>query len=264
VPVFVTHCLENISGLPRFIKELQGLRGENREEIDEAMRKADEQMFSNGIVAVGDISNGSSSFAIKETSNIYYHTFLEVFGLDPKDANKVFKQASELQKQAQDLGLSACITPHAAYSVSSELFELMHNEEGFFSMHNQESESENELFKFGKGELAKSLQSLGANMEKFGVTGNSSLKSVLSYFPTNCKLQLVHNTFTTKYDLEFATSYSDSIYWCFCPRANRYIEDALPDFNLFVPAKSLNFLVSSSFLPVQIVHNLKPSYQYRL
>ena len=47
----------------------------------EAARLADEQMWREGVGAVGDIANDTSVFGVKERSNIRYRTFAEVFGL---------------------------------------------------------------------------------------------------------------------------------------------------------------------------------------
>lgn len=48
----------------------------------------------------------------------------------------------------------------------------------------------------------------------------------------------VHNTFTTAADVALAED--PHTYWCFCPKANRYIEDALPDYSIF-PEESICF-----------------------
>jgi len=67
-PGFVnTHChlelshLHNLTpkqtGLVEFIKSVQQLRGASEDVIAEAAFAADEQMYHNGIIAVGDISN---------------------------------------------------------------------------------------------------------------------------------------------------------------------------------------------------------------
>jgi cytosine/adenosine deaminase-related metal-dependent hydrolase len=45
---------------------------------------------------------------------------------------------------------------------------------------------------------------------------------------------LVHNTYSTLEDINWAHLYSSVIYWCFCPNANLYIEDRLPDFQTFI------------------------------
>jgi len=46
------------------------------------------------------------------------------------------------------------------------------------------------------------------------------------------KTLLVHNTFTSKADVEFAEAYHPNLYWCLCPNANLYIENRLPDVDM--------------------------------
>ena len=48
------------------------------------------------------------------------------------------------------------------------------------------------------------------------------------------KLLLVHNTFSTAKDIQLAHAHSENVYWCFCPNANLYIENRLPDFDIFI------------------------------
>ena len=45
------------------------------------------------------------------------------------------------------------------------------------------------------------------------------------------KVLLVHNTYTSEEEIMRAT---DSCYWCFCPKANLYIENRLPNIPLFL------------------------------
>jgi cytosine/adenosine deaminase-related metal-dependent hydrolase len=40
---------------------------------------------------------------------------------------------------------------------------------------------------------------------------------------------LVHNTFSNKADIDFAQKEHQKLYWCLCPNANLYIENALPN-----------------------------------
>ena len=51
------------------------------------------------------------------------------------------------------------------------------------------------------------------------------------------KTLLVHNTYTTKKDVEWATKQNDDLYWCTCPQANLYIEGLLPNYNNFINVK---------------------------
>ncbi|HCQ29381.1 MAG TPA: amidohydrolase [Flavobacteriales bacterium] len=233
------------TGLPKFIRQIPEIREIDVEQKAEAIKNADKDMYENGIVACGDISNTADSFETKIHSNIQYHTFLEVFGSLPDIADKVMENAQKLkneyislfQKNGKTPKIS--ITPHAPYSISEPLLKYLTNvcdtEEGIMSVHNQETESENEMFKAGSGELLDVLKSFGLSYDWWKPTGFNSLPSFMSRFGKCQKNILVHNTFTTQQDIEWMYKYSPENYWCFCPNANLYIEDKLPDFSVFKP-----------------------------
>ena len=245
-PGFVnTHChlelshlknkVQRATRLPRFIQELQQIRTADEKEIDQAIAIADEQMQKNGIVAVGDISNGSSTFKKKKSSSIYYHSFVELFGFDPKKANSVYERGMELKKLAEEQQLSASLIPHSPYSVSKALFNLISatQQNSPLSIHNQETAAENELYQSGKGELAEMLAAFGNNIDDFEIAKSNSLPAYLKLLPVNQKLLLVHNTYTTAEDIELAERLNSNLYWCFCPKANLYIENTLPHIEEF-------------------------------
>lgn len=245
-PGFVnTHChleLSYLKGkvaentqLHGFVSELMAVRdGYSDEERLAAIKKADEEMYNNGIVAVGDISNGASTFHQKEQSKIKYHTFVEVFGLDKKDGENIFNRAKLLQQKFNN----ASITPHAPYSLSSQLKNLVNQEDdNLMTIHNQETASENELFKKGSGALFNQLSKFSEEIKTWQPTGKNSLPSYLTSFSKHKRILLVHNTFTDKNDIDFAKNYSNNIYWCFCPNANQYIENSQPNYELFLDEK---------------------------
>jgi cytosine/adenosine deaminase-related metal-dependent hydrolase len=227
------------TGLTGFISLIRQLQKQSSmEEILSAIVKANIEMLNNGIVAVGDISNKNHSFEIKTVNGIYYHTFLEVFNVNPDLAEEEIKKTVPLTDELKNRHLHFSVTSHAPYSASKNLFELVSESavknHFILSMHNQESESENEMFLDNSGLMIEFFKSIGISVEHLKSTGKSSLQSVLPLLPKENKILLVHNTFTSRQDIQFAQQYSKNIYWCFCPNANLYIENALPDFEIFI------------------------------
>ena len=132
-------------GLPDFISRVPKYRKARSSDIQESITRADAQMHSNGIVAVGDISNTSDTFNIKSKSPIHYHTFIELFTTDESKVDSVFSNGLELKKKCKT---SASLVPHASYSVAQKLLhKIRDNNVGeLISIHNQETSSEDELF----------------------------------------------------------------------------------------------------------------------
>lgn len=245
-PGFVnTHChleLSHMKGkvaektsLPGFITSLQSQRKASSEEIQSAIEKADSEMWHNGIVAVGDICNSEDTIAQKNKSKIYYHSFIELFGFNPISADEIFIRALALSERFRTLSNS--IVPHSPYSVSKELFKKIksyaQNINKTLTIHNQETPSENELYKSKTGAMAAMLQQFKLDLSAWKNSGLNSLPSIITYFPETNPLILVHNTFTSENDIDVATSKHENLFWCLCPNANLYIENTLPDVNLF-------------------------------
>ncbi len=239
-------------GLPNFIQSVRELRLKTSQtERLEAIRQADLEMQREGVVLVGDIANGTESIPTKTQSPIHYHTFVEVFGLDKYKADTMFSMALSVQKEFEKAQLSANITPHATYSVSSKLFELITNwaysHNGIISIHNQETESENDMFRNKSGALVKGFQNQNIDLDNWHPTGQNALISALVQLPKCLKTNLVHNTFTSQEDIDKALIYSKFLYWTLCPHANKYIENQLPDIPLLAKNK-LNICLGTDSL----------------
>jgi len=245
VPGFInTHChlelshlkekIKEKTGLPDFVSQISKVRICDEQIIKKAIKTADTKMIFEGIVAVGDISNTNYSFETKKNSKIKYHTFLEVFSVDNNKANIVFNKAENLKAELKTKNLSCSIVPHAPYSVSDKLFELIKNRDNntIVTIHNQETASENQLFINKAGKLYEKLKEIGVDYDNFKVSGKNSLETISKKLQKNNNLLLVHNTYSTKEDIEKAISYFKNLYWCLCPNANLYIENKLPDINL--------------------------------
>ena len=252
-PGFInTHCHLELShmrsqvsektGMMGFIKEILSKRSAfTEQEIQDAIADADSEMIKNGIVAVGDISNNNDTFNQKAKSSIFYHTFIEVFDFNPDKAAEIFASALNLGNQLKQL--SSSIVPHAPYSVSEKLFRLIAEEavkkNSIISIHNQESLAESELFISHSGPMFEAFSKTGINMELIPKTGVNSLRTTIPKLPLTQKTLLVHNTFTTKEDIRWLNSPDSrlptpNLFWCTCPNANMYIENKLPNYNIFI------------------------------
>lgn len=236
------------TGITGFIKELLVNRAQaSLAEITHAIALAEEEMIQNGIVAVGDIVNTDHTFTQKSLQHLHYHTFIELFDPGEEKADEVFEKGLNLERKLKQIIPSShtcSIVPHAPYTVSPQLLKRITEHaqatNSLLTIHNQESESENELFEKKTGKLYDFFLDSGINTDYLQQTGHSSLRSLLANLPRNIKILFVHNTFTKKNDLDLASVYSKFLYWCFCAKANLYIENQLPDF--------ANFISQSSYL----------------
>lgn len=232
-------------GLPQFIIELIDYRnqflvpGENdaTAAIEASINASITEMIENGIVGVGDISNDSYTFNSKAGSQLHFHTFIECFGFFPDKAEKYFQHSLELFEKAVAMNLAASITPHAPYSVPPALFKrifsFQENSPVLFSYHSQESAAEATFFQNGSGDFGKVLQHFSIPSTVFFPTGKNSLQSVIDYFPADRKILFVHNTMSDASDLAHIARQLPGAYFCFCPNANLYIENKLPQYGLF-------------------------------
>ncbi|MET3112979.1 cytosine/adenosine deaminase-related metal-dependent hydrolase [Pedobacter sp. CG_S7] len=236
----LSHLFEKIpehTGLQDFVRQVIKHRGTEENRVLEAMYAADVEMYKNGIVAVGDISNLLISRGVKLSSELYYHTFVETLGFDPQKAVAIMEKSKSLR--AAFSPLTATVNPHAPYSVSKELFAEIRRysatTENLISMHNQETVDENLLFEEKKGAFVKLYEFLGLDISFFDASGKSSLQSVLPELPAG-KTLLVHNTYTNEADVTFAQSLHENLFWCLCPNANLYIENRLPQVKMLQQA----------------------------
>lgn len=213
------------------------------------MEEADRQMWKNGIVAVADVANSIDSKEVKENSSIYYYTFIELLSFEPDRAKDVFRDGVDLLEKFSPL--HASIVPHAPYSTSKELFRFIGKfcgESGSpLTIHNQESEDENKLYRYKTGDFLKFYKDLGINVDFFKPQARNSIQSIIPLIPVQQRTMLVHNTYTSLKDIYFILRSGRAVTWCFCPNANLYIENRLPkvemflyhDFNITVGTDSL-------------------------
>ena len=240
VPGFVNcHCHLELShmkgssergtGLSNFIFGVRSKRDSGAEDLISHCEKADNEMFTGGVVLCADISNTSSSFEIKGRSRIRYISLLEVFGIDPAKAQKRIAEIKKVAAECSSLNLPFYIVPHALYSTSLPLLRLIkelgiHNK--VTSVHFMESSGEREFLNNYSGPIADSYRKSGL-MPALPETVASHSEAVLNEITSSGNLILVHNTFADRETVEKLGKRAHT-FWCLCPGSNLFIEDKLP------------------------------------
>lgn len=251
VPGFInTHCHLELShmkgvaktgtGLLPFLETVVNFRDVSEEQILAAIEAADREMYDEGIVAVGDISNKTDTSATKEKSEIKYYTFVEMFDFLQDDwAEKTFGDYWKVfEGQSEGNGNRKSCVPHAPYTVSKQLFKKLKEttEEGqTISIHNQETPHEDALFLNKTGDFLKFYDAFKISIEAFEPTKQTAIHYALENMNPNCRTLFVHNTMTGTVDIEAAHHWGgDKVYWATCANANLYIENRMPNYQHFI------------------------------
>lgn len=234
------------TGLIEFLCSVVTKRDFPRELIDNEIRKAEKEMYDNGIVAVGDIGNTADTAGVKSNSKIHWQNFVEVLSFTDEKANENIEHYKKVAAQF-DTGYGprtmvhrTSLVPHAPYSISPKTFQLINKltSQQVISIHNQEHPAEDELYKTGGGDYLKLFKIFGINQSPFPVTGLSSIRSVLPHFTNGQTIFLIHNTFMPEEDVVFAKEYAATnglkLVWCLCINANLYIENKVPPVDMLM------------------------------
>ncbi|NET35749.1 MAG: amidohydrolase family protein [Cyanothece sp. SIO1E1] len=250
VPGFInTHCHLELShmlgkvntgtGLLEFIRNVVSYRDVPMEEIEAAIVKADQEMWENGIVAVGDISNKLDTAAQKSESPIRYYSFVEMFDFRQDQMTEAtFQQYYEVFEGQSDVnGNRKSCVPHAPYSVSEALFKKINEantEAVTVSIHNQETPHEDNLFLTGKSGFIDLFGGFGMDMSGLKPTGKTAIHYAIENMDPKQRTLFVHNTLTSAEDIQAAHAWSERVYWATCANANLYIENRLPNYQTFI------------------------------
>ena len=252
-PGFInTHCHLELSHMKGLIPEKTGLvdfvykvvneRNFAEEEILDAIENAEDEMLVNGIVAVGDICNNLLTLPQKQKRRLAYYNFIEASGWLPAISKTRFERSlniyNEFLTHKTQNTTHNSLVPHAPYSVSDDLWELItpYFENKTVSIHNQETSFEDELFLQGTGDMVRMYELMKIDNIHHQPSKKSSLQTYFSKLSNAASIILVHNTFTKQDDIDFikqqTTNYKSQTFFCICINANQYIENALPPINL--------------------------------
>jgi cytosine/adenosine deaminase-related metal-dependent hydrolase len=231
-----------------------------------AMARALQEMKEGGTVAIGDICNTADSASIKAGSSLYWHNFIEVSGFVDAAATTRLSAAEHILSHfgPPSAASNSSLSPHAPYSVSASLFDLLNDktENQRISIHNQESAAEDELYRLKTGAFLDLYRNLGIPVEGFQPTKKSSFQSWSPYFNKGQTIISVHNTFIGQDDILQA---SNNMNFCICINANLYIENSLSPLDLFLKNGCQMVLGTDSYASnnsLQIADEIKTIQKY--
>ncbi len=210
------------SGFAGFAAAIGRVRGAFTDgERERALQAADARMWHEGVQAVGDIVNDSSSFGVKGRSRIAYRSFAEVFGLGAGTAS-----ARGLLRHP-----ATTLTPHSTYSVQDAVFrEIAAEGAGPLSIHFMESPDEAALYR-GEGALAAWYGRMGWSCDFLGY--GSPAARVAASVPAARRVMLVHGCCAAEEDMQIVDDrFAVPPAWVLCPRSNLYISGLRPPVEL--------------------------------
>ena len=245
VPGFVNaHCHTELSymkgrltpntGLAGFVDQIRKIREEDEIVESLSVRNALDELHREGIVAVADICNSYLSFGPKLVSPIRFVNFVELFGLLPEKAENIIEYAREVKALAElKLQDTIAITPHAPYSLSQNLWEIVAREielNSIASIHFAESRQEFEFSTSRSGPLAQYYSRYGLPVDA-GPKGHP-VEIVKRYLPKKSTILFIHNTFLTSQQAEELANHFTVAVFVLCPASNLFIENSLPDIQM--------------------------------
>ena len=210
-------------GFAAFARSIGRVRGQfSEQERTAAIAAADARMWAEGMQAVGDVANGDSAFAVKARSRLSYRTFAEVFGLhtDSTDEQRRLLRYPETS-----------LTPHSIYSVQDALFrEICAEGDEPLSIHFMESPGEAALFEH-RGPLWEWYAKAGFSCDFLHY--GSPAERLVACVPHDRRVTLVHDCCITQRDIDIVMGhFTAPVWWCLCPRSNRYISGLEPPVEL--------------------------------
>ncbi len=257
------------TGMVPFIQQVMQLKRFRLPEKEAAMQEALTEMRTNGIVAVGDISNTTDSIIPKMETDILFHHFIEISGFVPGAAEERFQAGLVVVNTFREAFPQApvSLTPHAPYSVSPVLLQKIQEAAGddILSFHLMESEEELLFFREKQGDFMQLYAHLGVRLDFFTAPGINPLRHLWPVMKNHPKWLLVHNTELGLHDLEWLeTNGADwtNLHWCLCPGANQYINYAMPALHRFRHQFPLQLCLGTDSLAGN--HFLNPLYEMRL
>ncbi|MFN3929333.1 MAG: hypothetical protein ACK4OK_06840, partial [Thermoflexus sp.] len=131
----------------------------------------------------------------KKQNRLRYHNFIEISGWNPViAATRMQKSLDYFHSFQAAFPNHTSISPHAPYSVSEALWDCMqpYFSQQIITIHNQESQAENELFVSNTGDFKRLYALMQIENASFHASGTHSLPAYFNRLQTGKQIILVH------------------------------------------------------------------------
>ncbi len=234
---YLKDCVPLHIGLADFINHIITLRGQHTlEQQLSAIQQSYQDMYHGGIDGVGDIMNTALTKEIKKQQQISFYNFIEIFNKNPYSPKQCMQMGLEVYHSCKDElpYYHTVLTPHAPYSVSFSLWDLLipYYKGQTISIHSQESFDEEELCLYGKGNLSHFFQKRKIEHPMHPIPAMRTIPYYIPKIKTAKRVIFVHNVETTKEDITIIKDNCADPYFCICINTNIYIQNKIPPIDL--------------------------------
>lgn len=228
-------------GMVDFIRHVVSKRDNYSRDLQQQRAiEEDILMWNEGIQAVGDVSNDTTSFPAKVRSlregRMRYHTFAEFFGLPADSDMEAFYHTAvdPLLTAAEQQGLTITPSQHSTYLMSDKLFKRA-AASPLMSIHFMETPAEVDFFE-RKGGIYDMACAMSETGEMDFLSYGSHSKRLVGSLPKDAHLLLIHNTQMKEEDLKRIMNHFTDVTFVLCPRSNYYIDAQFPPAEMFYKA----------------------------
>jgi len=222
------------TSMPRWAASLMALRRTVSHEPPEPIAAAIAEARASGTCLVGDVTNTFATYEALADSDLSAALFRELLGFSAPDPDAIVRTAEEQIAGLTPLAwLRPSVVPHAPYSVSPALLDLIARRAGDrpISIHLGESPEEIEFLRDGSGAWRALLESLGVWNPSWTPPACGPVEYLDRFGLVNRRLLAVHGVQFTDAELTRLASAQATVVTC--PRSNRWTGAGDPPISRF-------------------------------
>ncbi len=201
---------------------------EDEQTVVKAARQQMQLMRQSGTALVGDITNGHL-LKQQEDEPLKRVVFYEILGFRSHKAKEIFEAAKKIK---QAVNPQAHLTPHAPYSTSAHLLQLLNEAAERISIHLSESREEAAFFLNGSVEMNRFLKARGAYDQKWKTPRMSPVAYMEQLGLLHENALIVHGLQVSESDVKQLANSGATV--CLCLRSNHLLHDQLPPVDLYL------------------------------